>query len=840
LVCSGFTIPELSGQRAPVGVVCEASGYGPPHTSLTTTDFHVTSPPLQQFLDLRTSVSQRRLGNGGTDVCEALTTSLDAAIKDLAESMGPDAAVVALGGYGRREQCLGSDVDVMLVHRGGGTENPVRAVLYPLWDAGLKLGQAVRTIAECEEAAADFETLTSLLSARLVAGDAGLFDELEHTITEVVRKQPLASALVAQERIRRAADPYPAMAADLKEGRGALRTHQGFWWERRRAELLGLRFDTPSVGELAARETLLATRNALHAASGKATDRFVVDLREPAAQWLGKDVHTVASELTGALHNGDGLADQRWPDLHAEQDPMVGFGRRIFGAVRSRFSTSDESAVARDGVLQMAVAAAGRRDGAWFEPFEEDKIRSAPIALWTADDRTSLVALLSAGARGRTVFGRLEALGWVDREFPEWAPVATAPQLAPFHDHPVGAHLWRTADEMQALIDSRGDTGQIAEIVGSTEELLLAAFLHDIGKARGGNHAVVGAGIASDFLRRVGFGPATIGVVVDVVRLHLLLSETATRRDIDDPVVIDEVASRVGDLRRLDVLYLLTISDLRATGTTMWNEWRSTLIKNLYRRVREAIAAGGAPAATPNIAALLDEAGSDADKRQIEEHVAAMPGGYLELTPPQEILRHLAAADSLDGPAMISVDSDVVGRVLIVGADRSGFLLSVSRAFTAHGLGIMEARLHTRSDGIALDSFDVRDDRTSEHVRAEKWDAVAAALRASDSRDLRPAIGERVQAYRTANHDASAVEVRTGPAGRFTAIEVRAPDRIGLFNDIVEALFGEGLDIYLARVDTMGGEARDVFHVRQVGGAPIRDESALASLRSRLEDRLGG
>ena len=173
----------------------------------------------------------------------------------------------------------------------------------------------------------------------------------------------------------------------------------------------------------------------------------------------------------------------------------------------------------------------------------------------------------------------------MDREFPEWGPVATAPQLAPFHDHPVGAHLWRTVDEMQAMINDDGDTAEIVDEVGSTEELLLAAFLHDIGKARGGNHEIVGAELAATFLRRAGFGPATIGVVVNAVRLHLLLAQTATRRDIADPAVIDEVAATVGDLHHLQVLYLLTIADLRATGTTMWNEWRATLLRRLYRRV---------------------------------------------------------------------------------------------------------------------------------------------------------------------------------------------------------------------------------------------------------------
>ncbi len=798
------------------------------------------SPALQSFLDLRSAVAAERLGDGGVDVCVALTAALDTALAELGSDVGKGAAVVALGGYGRREQCIWSDVDILVLHDRIETEPLVRSVLYPLWDADLKVGHAVRTIAENRDhAGEDFESLTSLLSARLVVGDTELYDEFETMLTDLVRRRPLAPRLAAAEFERRVVDPYPSMTTDVKTGRGGLRTHHGFWWERRRAELLGLPAADPTAEERAASESLLAIRNALHVAAGRAQDRFLVDLREPAADWLGTDVMTMATSFTTAMNTGDRLADERWPDLHAERDPMVGLGRRIFGAVRSRFSTTADP-VPHDGVLGTAVKAAARAEGAWFTPEEEAMIRDAPAREWTAADRANLVKLLTAGARGRTIFGRLRALGWVDREFPEWSVVATAPQLAPFHDHPVGTHLWRAVDEMEALISGSEETAAVADEVGSTEELLLAAFLHDIGKARGGNHAEVGADVAAAFLRRAGFGAATIGIIADVVRLHLLLSETATRRDIADLRVIDEVADLIGDRRKLDVLYLLTIADLKATGTTMWNEWRATLIRRLYVRVHGAIAAGGAVPATPDIDAIVAAAGADVDRRAIEEHVAALPDSYLGATTPGEVLWHMDVIDRLDGLAAFSVDPNDEGRVFVAGKDRSGFLLAVTRAFTANGIGILDARLLTRADGIAMDTFHVATDHSGEVVPESRWAAVTADLVRSlaGDRDLRPAIRDRVATYR--RPAVGGVAVRTGLEDRYTVVEVRAPDRIGLLADIVEALHGDGLDIHLARIDTMGGEARDFFYVRRVGGVPIRDESELASLRSRLEDKLKG
>ena len=198
--------------------------------------------------------------------------------------------------------------------------------------------------------------------------------------------------------------------------------------------------------------------------------------------------------------------------------------------------------------------------------------------------------------------------------------------------------------------------------------------------------------------------------------------------------------------------------------------------------------------------------------------------------------------EGLVDTSAISVDPNDPGRVLVVGTDRTGFLLAVTRAFTKNGVGVLDARLSTRSDGIALDTFHVVTDRTGEPVPADRWSSIAADLRValSEGGDLRPAVKERVAAYRRRGDDEGQVEVRTRLVDRRTVVEVRAPDRIGLLADIVEALFGDGLDIHLARIDTMGGVARDLFYVRRAGGIPIRDESELASLRGRLKDGLRG
>jgi [protein-PII] uridylyltransferase len=195
----------------------------------------------------------------------------------------------------------------------------------------------------------------------------------------------------------------------------------------------------------------------------------------------------------------------------------------------------------------------------------------------------------------------------------------------------------------------------------------------------------------------------------------------------------------------------------------------------------------------------------------------------------------------LDATARVVVDPDDPGRVLIVGEDRSGFLLAVTQAFAANGVEVMDARLRTRSDGMAIDTFHVRDDRTGDAVTSDRWDRVTADLLAAltDQFVLRPAVKERIRTYRKPHHDPDVIEVRAHQVSRYTAIEVRAPDRVGLLADIVNALHLEGLDIHLAKIDTMGGEARDIFHVRRVR-SPIRVEGELEALLGRLRDRLRG
>ena len=756
---------------------------------------------LGDFLDLRESLRSAPTGEGGIDVCAALTSSLDEAVGALTARIDPSRglAVVATGGYGRAELSLFSDVDLMVLHETGDPAEAAAALFRPLWDAGLRVGHSVRTVKEATSAARErFDTFTTLLTSRLVAGDAAVFDRLTSDIATVTRARPLRRYLVGEERERRRLSPYLQMATDVKAGRGGLRTLQGFEWERRREALIG-RFSAPEEpGEAEANETLLMIRNALHAVAGRSYDVFAFDLREAVARWLGMDVYEVSERLVRALQIVDRLADRRWPEIYQSGDSLA---RRVW----NRLTDSESGGV--------------------------EKTRLSP---------GEFASVLRSGDQGRMTLEALWSSGRLQDLMPEWEAVSAAPQLAPFHEHPVDAHLWRTVDEMQALVD--GDDTHYAGIaaeVGDADVLTLAAFLHDIGKARGGDHARVGAKIARSICDRLGCDDEVARLVEGAVRHHLILSETATRRDLDDPAVVAEVGGVIGDLRLLDVIYLLTVADSRATGATMWNEWKATLVRTLYRRCSAHLEAAGShsPMTGTTREELLAGVGEDL-RSSLESHLDAMPVEYLRGTPLNEVLWHLGLIEGLESVSDLGVRAgEAAESAVVVGRGRPGFRRVVAESFAAHGIDVLEARMATRADGIIVDAYKVRDDRTGGSVPSERWGRARSDIEAALSGELDTGskVAARAEAYSSVAPARLQPEVRISidDASDDGVVTVRCSDRVGRLAEILTVLTENGLEIRLAKLDSRQGEVVDTFHVRR-DALPV-DPPSLESLRVRIQ-----
>ena len=731
-------------------------------------------------------------------MCAALTASLDETVSALAAPGSTPMAVVALGGYGRGELSLYSDVDLMLLHDVGDAAAAAADLFRPLWDAKLRVGHSVRTVREASDAARErFDTQTTLLTSRLVAGSEELFEQLMAAVTRVTRARPLRRYLVDAERNRRAEAPYRLMAVDIKTGRGGLRALQGFEWERRRQELIG-RFSTQhQQEEEQALEVLLRVRNALHAVTGRAHDVFSPELREPVARWLGRDTFETAEDLVAAMQSIDRLAERKWPEIL--EDRPVPTGRRIWSRVPA--------------------------------PNEPVNPESPPSI-------ADLDRLLETGEAGRAIFDNLWEAGHLSEVLPEWGVVATLPQLEPFHQHPVAAHLWRTVAEMQAVLSDTGPLGEVGIELDRPRLLRLAAFLHDIGKGHGGEHAKVGAEIAATFAERMGLDARTTDLLVRAVKHHLLLPMTATRRDLADPAVIDEVASEVGGLELLQVLYLLTIADSRATGPSMWNDWKATLLKSLFLRCATRL--GADEPAVPMGGATRQEVLSRADGAvgAMAAHLDAMPDDYLRSLSVEEVLWHLELVSDLVGASNVGVRvGEPIETVAVVGPSVPGFRRTVAAVFAANGVDVLEARLFGRSDGMVVDSFRVRDDRTGGMVPGERWERVRvdveAGLLGQLDTDDRVAIRAASYPIPEVSRPRPSARISTDHATGDLVVVVKCSDRIGRLAEILGVLDGCGLEIRLAKLDSREGEVIDTFHV---GGGQSMADLDLTGLEERISD----
>jgi [protein-PII] uridylyltransferase len=800
------------------------------------------SSPLDQFL----AASRRWSG----PVCPgpeawAIGEELSAAMDRALEGLAPESelTVVAVGGYGHRRLSLHSDVDLLLLHPGKVEAATARSFLYPLWDRRVKVGHALRTVRETLALARDDLTvLCSLLDARLIGGPPAQFDDLIEGLVRLLRNEraSLPALLADEEAEVWAREPFPVQDPDLKWSRGGLRSLDRLRWERVRARLLGDPDSATSDEELGAGRTLVSVRAALHAVTGRAADRYAIELRGAVGGWLQRDPLDLAGEVYRTLRTVDSWTGLRFGGLRrAGQDPVAAAGRGVIRFVRERWSRSlrqPRPATVLSLARRAALAGNGR-----LSPWEFELAGETPPPDWGESDREALVGLLAAGRPGWEAISALWETGWLPRALPELGHLRAQPQVAPFHRHPADAHLGRTVDELLAVSEGEEDwCVELADQIGALDEVLLAAFLHDAGKGLPGDHSEVGADLAAGLLSRLGFGTSTTSLVSQLVRHHLLLPQVAFRRDVEDPRVIGEVGARIGDPHTLRALTLLTVADAKATGEESWSRWRSVLLRALYSRLAASLTeseAGIHSAARRRLAELV---GGELSSDAIEVHLAGMSPGYLLRFGSEGVAAHLRLANPPPAPGRIRMavmPAAPVTTVVTAALDRPGLLAQVSGVLSLHNLAVLEARVETRADGLALDSFRVVDSRGADMIGATRWPGVREDLGAAVAGrlDLEERLARKRADYRSPGSGPAEVEVfGSGPS---LVIEVRTADRIGLLYQLARALAELGLDVRLAKIDTRNGRAVDVFTVRD----PLSDRDHRApQVREALVRELSG
>ncbi|MFI6157826.1 [protein-PII] uridylyltransferase [Kitasatospora sp. NPDC051170] len=754
----------------------------------------------------------------------------------LAESGAPGAgvALVAVGGYGRGELSPRSDLDVLLLHDGPLAPDLPERIWYPVWDAGARLDHAVRTPAEARAvAAADLKAQLGLLDARHLAGDQALTAALRSAVLTDWRASAPARLPELRELSRERAERHGELSfllePDLKEARGGLRDLVVL--DAIAASWLA---DAPRDGLDAAALRLADVRDALHLATGRATERLSLQDQDQVAERLGVlDADALLRQVYEAARTIAYAGDVTWRAvdrvLAARTRPSTvrrgfAFARRGTGAVTrgavergaverrplaEGVVEQDGEAVlaqgarpAADPVLPLRAAAAAAQNGLTVSYATVRRLaaecRPLPVP-WPDEAREQLVTLLGAGEAAVPVWEAMEAEGLITRLLPDWERVRCRPQRNAVHRWTVDRHLVETAVRAAAM------TRRVAR----PDLLLVAALLHDLGKGWPGDHSEAGEVIVRDVAVRMGFPPEDVAVLAVLVRRHLTLIDTATRRDPDDPATVEAVTKVIGTLPELELLHALTEADALATGPAAWSAWRASLVDGLVTRVAAQLAGGAGETA---------QAPPTAEQERLAVEAARTGEPALSLRAQAEGAR--------PGTEPMGVELNLAV------PDRPGLLGTAAGVLALHRLAVRSAGLR-ELDPIGAGPVLL----LAWRVATEYGELPEASrLRA----DLRRALdGSLDVARRLAERDAAAPRrkgiptppplVAVAPAvasATATVLEVRAHDAPGLLHRIGRALDDAGVRVRTAHVSTLGAEAVDSFYLTDERGLPLTPQRA--------------
>ncbi|WP_051831815.1 [protein-PII] uridylyltransferase [Streptomyces violens] len=827
-----------------------------------------------------------------------------------AQSGVTGAALVAVGGYGRGELSPRSDLDLLLLHDGKASPQEVAALAdhlwYPLWDLGLDLDHSVRTLAEARRTARDdLKAQLGLLDARHLAGSPDLTTALRTASfadwREAAPKRLPELHALCLDRADRQGELQYLLEPDLKEARGGLRDVTAL-----RAVAASWLADAPRAGLEAARGCLLDVRDALHLVTGRATDRLALQEQDQVAAALGLlDADTLLRQVYESARTISYAGDVTWREVgrvlraRSVRPSLRGLmsGRSGRTAGKGERSPLAEGVVEHDGevvlartarperdaVLPLRAAAAAAQAGLSLSPHAVRRLAAAARPLpvpWPAEAREELLTLLGAGAHTVPVWEALEAEGIITRLLPDWERVRCRPQRNAVHRWTVDRHLVETAVRASAL----------TRRVHRPDLLLMAALLHDIGKGWPGDHSVSGETIARDVAARLGFDAKDTDVIATLVRHHLLLIETATRRDLDDPATVAAVAQVVRSAGTLELLHALTEADALATGPAAWSRWREGLVADLVRRVG-GLLAGEPDATTPT----PWEPTAEQERLAIEawrtgEPVLALhtrvepPPMEAPEPPPSGAAPRSAGGDAPTrtpgpagrpdpvehpepaGPQESGGSQEPVGvELLIAVPDRPGILPATAGVLAVHRLTVRAADLRVMPlpDELSGAAEQGRDGRAAPRAEAEprpvtgtgsaaarrpmlllSWRVAAEygslpqavrlradLVRALDGTlDIPARLAERERAYarRSRRLQAPPPRVTVAPGGSrsATVIEVRAQDAQGLLYRIGRALEDAGVTVRSAHVSTLGANAVDAFYVTDPDGSPLPPDTA--------------
>jgi [protein-PII] uridylyltransferase len=812
-------------------------------------------------------------------------------------------AFVALGGYGRRELCLHSDIDILLLFKQKVPQQAkgfLQEILFPLWDLGFDLGHSTRTIKDCLDIAKkDLEVMTSLLDARFIGGEYILCLELiEKLYRKVVSKKlrSLHQWLIEQSKKRLDAfgDSSYLLEPDLKEGIGGLRDYHYMLWlskaycgpRETHDQVFRARLTYQEYQELRQHVNfLLDIRNHLHLLSHRRNDRLTIEYQEEIATRLGlRDqktslaieqfnslVHATMSSLKSLSYYF--IADLFPEKKKAQKIRKIRDIPQGLSVERDELNFTSTGAILQKPSLLMTIFEFSALLG---YPLSRGARRQVREHSYLVDDSFKESKAISASfvkivSQSNYTFETLSVMadsGFLGSFIPEFGMLHNRVEFDTFHIFPVGIHSLQTLRYLKRLTQEKDILlRDLFADVQHPERLFLAALFHDIGKV-GSDHAIRGAKITKNILKRLRLTEDAIEDICFLVRFHLLLVETATRRDLNDEKVVVQCARTIGSLERLKLLYLLTWADSRATGPKAWNDWIANLTSELFFKVlhiienKELVTQDALARVERVKAEVLKKVEPTIERQNLENCFEQMSPRYLLNTHPLKIVQHLVMVEKLkvkkgakevksgnhaeDEVFIFETGEDKTGNcweITIVAIDRPGLFANMAGVLALNAINILSADIYTWRDGTAVDVIRTANPRDVLFVQ-EKWAKVEEDLKnvLSGRLSLESSVGnEETPRSPTGLKKLSqkpTVIVDNKSSDFFTIIEVHSHDYVVLLYRITHTLFELGLDIHSARIATKVDQAVDVFYVRDLEGQKIEDDERVKKIKLVLLQQL--
>lgn len=836
---------------------------------------------------------------------EIIRLLFEFATKHLYPSQNPSEAermaLVATGGYGRGLQAPGSDIDLLFLlpyKQTAWGESIAEAILYCLWDTGLKVGHATRSVDECiRQAKADMTIRTAILEARFLFGERKLFDELVTRFDKAVVRSTAAEFVNAklaerEDRVRRSGQSRYLVEPNVKDGKGGLRDlHTLFWiakyvYRVREPDELIERgvFDKQEYQRFRRCEDFLwAVRCHMHFLTGRAEERLSFDIQRDIAVRLGYTEHPGQQDVERFMKHyflvakdvGDltAILCAELEDSHAKSVPVLSrMMAKLRPRKRSRLAESDDFIVdknrirlarpdvfARDPVNLIRVFHLAQKHNLAFHP-DAMRALTRSLNLIDAELRESeeanrlFLEILTSENDPETVLRRMNEAGVLAHFVPAFGKIVAMMQFNMYHHYTVDEHLLRCIGVLAEIErGTNAETPLASDLIrkllpGHRAVIYMTIFLHDIAKGRLEDHSIAGARVARRLCPRLGFSAADTELIAWLVENHLVMSSVAQSRDLSDRKTIENFAAVVQSAERLKLLAILTTADIRAVGPGVWNGWKAQLLRTLYYETEPVLTGGFSEVNRAQRVAIAQAefraALKDWPVDRLEAHIAKLyPPYWLKVDLPHKIAHAefvRAAQDAGKNLATtIAFDSErAVTELTVLAPDHPWLLSIIAGACATAGANIVDAQINTTTDGMALDTISLSREFERDEDEQRRANRVAESIEKALRGELRlpELVGKRSTPKGRIRAFAlePTVTVNNQWSHRYTMVEVTGLDRTGLLYEMTTTLSKLNLNIASAHVATFGERVVDVFYVTDLMGAQITSPTRQAAIKRAL------